>query len=129
MSGEVERRTLTTEKASVIKEALSLVLSGVRYAGDVSPGTSASLEAYARNGCQRMVLDLRAAKNVPFGGVSGVRNLRASHIGQVLVVTGEVTDPGILHQIDVRNHRQPFPAHLASALVAAAQMLICAIRR
>jgi DNA-binding response OmpR family regulator len=123
------RRTLTTEKASVIRDALSLVLSGVKYEGDVAPGTSASLEAFAKNGCQRMVLDLRAADQPSVGAASGVRNLRASHIGQVLVVTAEVSDPGILHEIEALRRPHPLPAHIASGLLAFVHMVFCALRR
>lgn len=126
---EAERHVFTTEKASVIREAMSLVLSEARFADNVAPGTAASLEACAKNGCQRMILDLRAPGEPPFGMASRIRNLRASHIGQVLVVSGEVTDPRLLHQLEALRHPQSFPVHLASSLVALAHMFFCAIRR
>jgi hypothetical protein len=118
-----ERYVLATGNASVIRKALSLVLAGVKSEGDVSPGTYQSLELFARNGCDRLVLDLRTARELPAGMAPRVRNLRASHLGQVLVVTADVTASHILHEIRALCRPHFSPQYLTSGLRALAQML------
>ena len=123
MVEEGERYILTIGKASVIRDALSLVLAGVKSEGDLTPGSRERLEAFAKNGCDRMILDLRTGKELPGGISPRVRNLRVSHIGQVLVVTGEVSEPGILQQIEALRRPHSFPQHLTSSLLAFIHML------
>lgn len=118
-----ERYVLTTGKASVIRNVLSLVLTEIKSEADVSPGTHQSLKAFAKNGCDRMVLDLRAVREPPVGIGSGVSNLKASYIGQVLVVTGEVSAPRILREIDALRRPHFSPQCLASALLTFIHML------
>lgn len=96
-----ERYVLTTSKASVIRGVLSLLLARVKSEGDVSPGTLQSLEALSREGCDRLIVELRRPREPPAGISPRVRNLRVSHLGQVLVVSGEVSSPEILHEIEM----------------------------
>lgn len=118
-----ERYILTTGKASVIRDALSLVLAGVKSAGDLTPGSRERLGALTREHCDRLILDLRTAKELPSSISPRVRNLRVSHLGQVLVVTGEVTGSEILHEIEVLRRPHFSPGHLASSLLAFVHML------
>jgi hypothetical protein len=114
MLTDIERYVLTTGKASVIREVLSLVLAGVKSEGDVSPGTYPSLESVVKNGCDRMVLELRRPKE-PSACISpGVRNLRANRLGRVLVVTGDVAAPGILHEIEALSRPHFFHKYVTS---------------
>ena len=109
---EGERYILTTGKASVIRDALCLVLARVQSEGDLTPGSCESLAAFARERCDRLILDLRTVKEPPVGIDPGVRNLRASHLGQVLVVTGEVAGSEILHEIEALRRPHRFPQQL-----------------
>lgn len=120
---EGERHIFTTGKASVIREELSVLFAAVNYEGDIIPGTRERLEAFAKEGCDRLVLDLRTVKDPPGGIAPGVRNLRVSQLGPVLVVTGEVTNPQILHEIEALRRTHSFPQHLASGLLAFVHML------
>lgn len=118
-----ERYILTTGKASVIRDALSLVLAGVKSEGDLTPGSRERLGALTRECCDRLILDLRTAKELPSGISPKVRNLRVSHLGQVLVVTGEVTGSEILDEIEALCRPHFSPGHLASSLLAFVHML------
>ena len=118
-----ERHVLATGKGPVIRNALSLVLAGVKSEDDVSPGTRQSLELFARNGCDRLLLDLRTARELPAGTVPGIRNLRASQLGQVLVVTGDVTAPEILQEVRALCRSHFSPEYLAAGLLAVAHLL------
>lgn len=122
MLKEGKRHVLITEKAPVIRNALSALLAGVKSEGDVTPGTREKLEAFAKQGCDRLVLDLRTVKEAPGGIASGVRNLRASQLGPVLVVTGEVAAPHILQEIEALRRHHPFPKHVATGLLAFVHM-------
>jgi hypothetical protein len=118
-----ERHVLAIGKASVIRKALSLVLEGVKSAGDASPDTCQSLEVFARNGCGRLLLDLRTARELPAGTAPRVWNLQANHLGQVLVVTGDVAAPDILQEVRALCRPHFSPQYLAAGLLALAHML------
>ncbi len=125
---EGERYILTTGKTSVIRNALSLVLAGVKSEGDITPGTRQGLEALTWERCDRLILDLRMAGEPPGDTSPRVRNLRVSHLGQVLVITGEVTAPEIIREIEALRYPHSSPQHLASSLLAFAQMLFFLLR-
>jgi hypothetical protein len=94
-----ERHVLIADKASVIRDALSILTAAIESEGNVSPGTRERLEAITVEECESLILELRAEGD-PCGGISpGVRNLRISHIGRDLVVSCEITSPHILQQI------------------------------
>ena len=115
---EGERRILIAEKASVVRDALSVLLAGVESEGDVTPGTRERLEEFAKEGCGALILDLRTVEE-PLDGISpGVRNIRASHIGRVSVVSCEVITPQILQQIEELCCPHSFPKQLVSSLGA-----------
>lgn len=120
---EAERRILTTEKAAVIRNALCTLLARVNSEGDIAAGTRKRLEAFAKQGCEKLILDLRMAEKSSGGVSPGVRNLRASQLGPVLVVTGEATTPETLHEIEALCHQPLFPRHVASGLLAFVHML------
>lgn len=113
-----ERYVLTTGKASVIRDALVLVLAGVKPEGDLSPARRERIEAFARVHCDQLILDLRTAEDRPGGISPRVRNLRVRHLGQVLVVTGEAAGPEILHDIKALSRPHFSPQYLSAALLA-----------
>jgi hypothetical protein len=118
-----ERHVLATGKGPVIQKALSLVLAGVKSEGDASPRTCHIFEEFARNGCDKLLLDLRTAGELPAGAAPRVRNLHASQLGQVLVVTGDVTAPHILQEVRALCRSHFSPQYLAAGLLALANML------
>lgn len=120
---ECERYILTTGKASVIRDALSLVLAGVNSEGNLIPGTRKRPETFIGKQCDRLILDLRTAEGLPSAISQRVRNLRVSHLGRVLVVTGDVATPGILREIEALSHPHFFPKYAVSGLLALVSML------
>ncbi|MEJ2008327.1 MAG: hypothetical protein P8Z30_09280 [Acidobacteriota bacterium] len=128
MLKDSERYILTTAKASVIRDVLSLVFAAVKSDADGIPDTSPSLETFVKSGCDRMILELRRPKESPAGVSPGVRNLRVSRLGRVLVVTGKATAPGILREIEALRRPRFFPEHLASGLVAPVRTLFHTLR-
>lgn len=118
-----ERYILTTGRASAIRDALSLVLAGVKSEGDLTPGSRERLGVLTREHFDRLILDLRTAKELPSGTSPRVQNLQVSHLGQVLVVTGEVTGSDILHEIEALRRPHFSLGHIASSLLAFVHML------
>jgi hypothetical protein len=128
MLKDPERYILTTAKVSVMRDVLSLVLAEAKSEGAVIPGAFRSLEVVANTGCDRMILELRRPKEPAVGIPPRVRKLRASHLGRVLVVTGDTTAPEILNEIDaLRRPHLPF-RHLTSGLLTFVRTLFCTLR-
>lgn len=123
---EGERQILITEMVPVIRGALSALLAEVKSEDSFAPGTLETLEGFARQGCDKLILDLRKPKESPGGIAPGVRNLRASQLGPVLVVTGEVPSPELMHEIKALRHAHSFPRHLASTLLTFVHRLFSA---
>lgn len=119
---EGERYVLTTGKASVILGALSLLLAGGKSEGNLTPGSRERLETFVSERCNRLILDLRRAKELPGAVAPKVRNLRVSHVGPVLVVTGQVTSFEILHEIESLCHSRSLLGRFASGLRAFAHL-------
>lgn len=128
MMEDNERYILSTAKASVMRDVLALLFAAARSGDDSISGASPSLETCAKSGCDRMVLELLRPKEPPTGMSARVRNLRVSRLGRVLVVTGQATVPGILHDIDVVRRPRFFPEHLASGLFAPVRTLFHTLR-
>ena len=120
---EVGRRIFATGKTSVIRDVLSLLTTGVKLEADLTLDTREKLEPFTTEICDRLIFDVRTAKEAFDQMSTRVRNLRASHVGQVLVITGEVTEPGILREIEVIHRPHHTPAHLASGLRSFVHML------
>ncbi|MBZ5672378.1 MAG: hypothetical protein LAO04_21985 [Acidobacteriia bacterium] len=100
MAKEGERYIFTAEKASGIRNALSVLLAGVESEGDVTHSARERLEEFMKDDCDGLILDLRGVEVPPNGVSPVVRNVRASHVGRVLVITGEVTDPQVFRQLE-----------------------------
>lgn len=100
---EGRRRVLTLEKVSVIREVLTLLLAVVKSESTRSPGALQRLEALAWERCDRLILDLRTAIEPAVGVPPGIGNLCVSRLGEVLVVTGEVSTPEIYRKIRALN--------------------------
>lgn len=118
-----ERHVLTIDKPPVIKRVLDVLSAGVESDGSLPAETRKGLEEFSRQGCSRLILNLRVIK-APFGGASAaIVNLRACLLGGVLVITGQVTPPWIL-RIREHSRRHFFPKHLISGFGRLMQTLI-----
>ncbi len=123
-----ERYILTTERASVMRNVLTLVFAAGRSGDDGITGANPSLDTFAKSGCDRMILELQRPKE-PLAVISPrVRNLRIFRLGRVLVVTGKATSPGILRDIEAMRRPRFFPEHLASGLFAPVRTLFHTLR-
>lgn len=120
---EVNRYVLTTGNTSVIRDMVSTVLAGVKSEKDLTPDSRERLQAFLNGQCERLVLDLRTTRELPSDISPRVRNLRVSHLGQVLVVTGEVTSPGIFREIEALRRPRFSLQHLACGLLAFVHVL------
>lgn len=117
-----DRRIFTTGNASVIRDALSVLFEAICQEGELTAGARKRLESFAREHCDQMILDLRTSREPTGILLPGVRNFRASHVGRVLVITGEVTSPGMLRKIEALHRQHSFPARMAAGLRAFVRM-------
>jgi CheY-like chemotaxis protein len=97
---EGERRIFVVEKASSVRSALCALLAGVGCEGDVAHSTPEIHERVGEANRDKLVLNLRYAGTPPSPVSPGVKNLTASLVGRILVVTGEVTDSKVFQQIE-----------------------------
>jgi hypothetical protein len=128
MLQDPERYFLTTDKASVMRRVLSFVsAAGAKAESSVAHGSCLSLEDASKDGCDRMILELRRPMAPAAGAPPKVRNLRTSHFGRTLVVTGDATTPEIFHEIDALRH--PYsPRQLKSGLLAFGRTIFYSLR-
>jgi hypothetical protein len=127
MLQDIERYILTTDKPSVMRNVLSLVSEGAGAEGVATQGSGLCLDTAAKDGCDKMILELRRPKGPAAGIFPRIRNLRTSRFGRVLVVTGDATVPELFREIDVLRH--PYsPRHLGSGLLAFGRTIFCSLR-
>lgn len=122
-----ERYILTTDKPSIMRNVLSLVSAGANSDGAEIQGAALCFDAAAKDGCDRMILELRRPKVPAAGNFPKIKNLRTSRFGRVLVVTGDATGPDLFHEIDALRH--PYsPRQLTSGLRAFGRTIFCSLR-
>jgi DNA-binding NtrC family response regulator len=97
---EGERRIFVVEKAPSVRNALCALLAGVGCEGNGAHSIREMHERFGEANRDKLVLDLRFAGTLPDPVSPGVKNLEASLVGRILVVTGEVADPKIFRQIE-----------------------------
>ena len=88
------------EKAPSVHNALCVLLAGVGCEGDVAHSIRKIHEMFGEANRDKLVLDLQYAGTPPSPVSPGVKNLKASLVGRILVVTGEVTDIKVFRQIE-----------------------------
>ena len=108
-----ERHVLTIEDRPLILKALNTLSTGLGSQGEETLRTLKRLEEFVKEGCGGLILKLDTIEELLGGTPQGVRNLRASLIGGVLVVTCQVTSREAL-RIKVLTRRQSLPKHLIS---------------
>ena len=127
MLKDTERYILTTARASVIRNVLSLVLARLKPEVNANPATNPGLEAVLLDDCKNMILELRRPKESECRVKPAIRNLRISRLGRVLVVTGEATSPEMLREVEELRRPHFYPHHLASSLHAFAHTISCTL--
>lgn len=124
---DAERYILTTDKPSIMRNVLSLVSAGANLDGAASQGAGICLDKVARDGCDRMILELRRPKGPATNIFPKIRNLRTSRFGRVLVVTGDAAVPDLFLEFDALRH--PYsPRRLTSGLRAFGRTIFCSLR-
>jgi hypothetical protein len=121
------RQVLTIEKPRLILKVLNALAMGVESEGGEPFGTLMRLEEFAKEGCGRLILNLRAVDESLRGTPQGVEKVGASLIGGVLVVTCQVTTPCML-QINELCRPRLVPKRLVSPLGALLRTLFSALR-
>lgn len=121
MLQDPDRYFLTTGDASVMQNVLSFVSARDKSEGALAP------EAVANDRWDKMILELRRPKEPAAGAAPQVKNLRTSHFGRVLVVTGEATAPEILDEIDALRHPQFSLRWVTSGLLAFGRTVFCSL--
>ena len=112
-----ERHVLTIAERPLILKALDTLSTGLESERGETLGTLKRLEEFAKEGCGGLILKLDTIEELLGGTPQGVRNLRASLIGGVLVVTCQVTSREVL-RIKLLTRRQSLSKHLMSSFDA-----------
>lgn len=110
-----ERHVLTIQEPPLILEALSTLSADVEQEGGESLRTLIKLEEFAKVGCGRLILNLDAIEGPSGETTAKVRNIDASLVGGVLVVTCQVNSPELL-RIKLLTRRQTLPKQLISSV-------------
>lgn len=114
----VKRHVVIVEEPLVIRNALHVLLADIESEGNIPPGTRESMEVFLKEGCNRLILDLRTAEEPPSEMQTRIRSLRARRLGCVLVVTCDVTALRMLHQAEEPCRPHFFPKKFVSTLSA-----------
>jgi hypothetical protein len=121
MLQDPDRYFLTTGDPTVMQNVLSFVSARDRSEGALAP------EAIEKDRWEKMILELRRPKEAASVAAPEVTNIRTSHIGRVLVVTGDATAPEILDEIDALRHPQFSFRWLTSGLLAFGRTIFCSL--
>ena len=110
-----EKHVLTIQEPPLILKALNALSTGVESEGGEACGTLKRLAEFEKEGCGRLILNLQEVQEQHDGSPGNIRNVGASLVGGVLVITCQVTTREI-HQIKGLTRRHSFPGHLISKL-------------
>ena len=94
------RKVLIIEDEPAIRNVLYVLLAGLGCDGDVAPDTQHALAMIRQDRFDAVLLDLRSAHLAPEQMVAAITDLRPSLVGRVLVITGEVSVPRILEELE-----------------------------
>jgi len=94
------RKVLIIEDEPSIRNVLYVLLAGLGCDGDVAPDTQHALAMIRKDRFDAVLLDLRSAHLPPEQMVAAITDLRPSLVGRVLVITGEVSDPRIIEELE-----------------------------
>ena len=109
-----ERHLLTIQELPLVLEALSTLSTDVGREDGEALQTLLRLEEFAKEGCGRLILKLDAIDELPDTAPHEVRNVGASLVGGVLVVTCQVTSRE-LGRIKLLTRRHSLPKLLITS--------------
>jgi DNA-binding response OmpR family regulator len=92
------RKVLIIEDEPSIRNVLYVLLAGVGCDSDVAHDTEQALSMIRQKRFDAVLLDLRSAPGPQT--VSAITDLRPNLVGRVLVITGEVSDPKTLEELE-----------------------------
>jgi DNA-binding response OmpR family regulator len=92
------RKVLIIEDEPSIRNILYVLVAGLGYEGDAACDAQQALLMIRREQFDAVLLDLRSAQLPQM--VSAITELRPNLVGRVLVITGEVSDPGTLEMLE-----------------------------
>jgi len=94
------RKVLVIEEEPEALNALYVLLAGMQCEGEVVYGIPDALAKISRATFDAVVLDLRCSEESTGRAVARIKEIRASLVGRLLVITGDVTSPDVLDAIE-----------------------------
>jgi DNA-binding NtrC family response regulator len=94
------RKILIIEDEPSIRNLLYVLLAGLGCEGDVAYTGQQALAMVSRERFDAVLLDLRCTNLEADHVVSEITELRPNLVDRVLVITGEVTDPGVMEWVE-----------------------------
>jgi two-component system, NtrC family, response regulator PilR len=90
------RKVLIVEDDSSIRNVLYVLLASMRCEGEIAYDGRQALTMINRQQYDAILLDLRCYNLAPEKVMAGLKQIRPSLLGRVLIITGEVNDPSAL---------------------------------
>lgn len=94
------RRILIIEDEPSIRNILYVLLAGLDCESEIAHSGKQALGMISRESFDAVLLDLRSTQVPAEKMVAEIKQISPSLVGRVLVITGEVTDPGTLEWIE-----------------------------
>jgi DNA-binding response OmpR family regulator len=94
------RRVLTLRDESSIRKMLAFLSRQFGSLGDSSHDRKGPLAKFTRETFDSVLLNLRCTPSLREERLSGIHEIRASIVGRVLVVTGEIRDRHTMELVD-----------------------------
>ncbi len=92
------RKVLVIEGEAAVRNLIRVLLESLGCECTLAPGIDRALAILKQRNFDAVVLDFRSSEGDPAQIVSGIREIRPSLIGRVLVINGEGADP---HAVDL----------------------------
>jgi len=116
------RKVLIIENDPEVRNVIYVLLAGMECESEVSHGLRSALIRIKETSFDAVLLDLRCSDEAPEQALSQIKDARPSLVGRVLVITGEVTSPGVFEAIErqclPQVPRQHLTLHLTTAIKA-----------
>ena len=94
------RRVLTLRDEATIRKMLAVLSRQITHSGESSSDWKGPSAKFAQENFDSMLLNLRCSASDEDRGLSGIQEIRASIVGRVLVVTGEIRDRHTMELVD-----------------------------
>jgi hypothetical protein len=97
-----KRHVLIVDKRPVVRNVLQELSEGVESDDSVPHGIRRGLEEFAKHGGVRVILDLQVVGPSFEGSSAAIRNITAFVVGEVLIITGQVTSRRMLRILQIK---------------------------